>query len=159
WIITYNQNTLAQESVFNATPNGTLGAFWMSSGGPAADENGNFFLSQGNGTFDNTLDARGFPSAGDFGNSFLKLSIGPANKQLTLADYFATFDQAQQNANDIEIGAGGVVLLPDLLDSSGTVRRLAVAAGKDKRIYVLDRDNPGRFNPSANNIYQEIDGA
>jgi hypothetical protein len=39
------------------------------------------------------------------------------------------------------------------------LRRLAVGAGKDRRIFVLDRDNLGKFSPNANNVYQEIDGA
>jgi hypothetical protein len=38
------------------------------------------------------------------------------------------------------------------------VRHLAVGAGKDKKIYVVDRDNMGKFNSGSNNIYQEIQG-
>jgi len=35
-----------------------------------------------------------------------------------------------------------------------------VGAGKDSNIYVVDRDNMGKFNPNNDNaIYQELDGA
>jgi hypothetical protein len=51
-------------------------------------------------------------------------------------------------------------VLPDIIDSSGKPRRLAVGAGKDAHIYVVNRDNMGRFNPTNNNnIYQDITGA
>jgi len=44
WIISYDQNTLAQVSVLNTTPNGNSGAFWMSGAGPAADANANIYV-------------------------------------------------------------------------------------------------------------------
>ena len=34
-----------------------------------------------------------------------------------------------------------------------------MVAGKDTNIYLLNRDNLGKFNASTNNIYQEIPGA
>jgi hypothetical protein len=49
--------------------------------------------------------------------------------------------------------------LPDLTDSSNKVWHLAVGAGKDSNIYVVDRDNLGKFNASSNNIHQELTGA
>ena len=49
--------------------------------------------------------------------------------------------------------------MPDLTDGSGQTRHLAVGAGKDAVIYVVDRDSMGKFNPNADNIYQEIQNA
>jgi len=51
------------------------------------------------------------------------------------------------------------MLLPDLTDNSGATHHLAVGAGKDANIYVVDRDSMGKFNPNANNIYQQISNA
>ena len=51
------------------------------------------------------------------------------------------------------------MLLPDLMDSTNTVKHLAVGAGKDGNIYLVDRDNMGKFNSTRNNIWQEVDGA
>jgi hypothetical protein len=65
---------------------------------------------------------------------------------------------AESNA-DTDFGSGGQLLLPDVVDSNGRTRHLAVGAGKDQIIYVVDRDNMGKFNASSNNIYQQISGA
>ncbi len=157
WIISYDQSTLRQVSVLNLTPNGNEGSMWMSGTAPAADANGNIFFLQANGTFDSTLDANGFPSRGDFGNAFMKVST--ANRTLAAADYFEVSNQAAENSSDEDLGSGGALVMPDLVDSSGKTRHLAVGTGKDQNIYVVDRDSMGRFNPNANNIYQEIQGA
>jgi hypothetical protein len=56
----------------------------------------------------------------------------------------------------IDLSLGGP--LPDLQDVSGAVRHVAVRAGKNQKIYVVDRDNMGKYNSARNNIYQEIQG-
>lgn len=156
WIISYDQNTLAQVSVLNLTPNGNEGAVWMSGAGLAADNSGNIFLLDANGTFDTTFDANGFPAQGDFGNAFLKLST--TTKKLAVADYFQMFNQSQENDADVDLGSGGALVLPDLKDNSGKTWHLAVGAGKDSNIYLVDRDNMGKFNASTNNIHQQLSG-
>jgi hypothetical protein len=157
WIMGFDQSTLAQVSVLNVTPNGNEGSVWMSGAGLAADTSGNIFLLDANGTFDTTLDANGFPSQGDYGNAFLKISS--TNRQLAVADYFEMSNQGAENGSDEDLGSGGALVLPDLQDSSNQTRHLAVGAGKDANIYLVDRDAMGKFNPNTNNIYQEIQGA
>lgn len=156
WIISYNESTLAQVSVLNVTPNGNEGAIWMSGAGPAADSNGNVFVLDANGLFDTTLNSQGFPNQGDFGNAFLKIST--SNNQLAVTDYFEMSNQSSENSTDMDLGSGGALLLPDMTDSAGNAHHLAVGAGKDGNIYVVNRDSMGKFNASSNNIYQEIDG-
>ena len=52
------------------------------------------------------------------------------------------------------------ILLPDLVDGTGRTRHLAVGAGKDAHIYVVDRDAMGKWNPNNNdNLYQQLTGA
>jgi hypothetical protein len=157
WIMGFDQSTLAQVSVLNVTPNGNEGAIWMSGSGLAADASGNILLLDANGTFDSALDANGFPNQGDYGNAFLKIST--ANQQLSVADYFEMFNQGAENGSDEDLGSGGALVLPDLKDTQGQTRHLAVGAGKDSHIYIVDRDAMGKFNPNANNIYQDIQGA
>jgi hypothetical protein len=157
WIMGFDQSTLTQVSVLNVTPDGNEGSVWMSGAGLAADTSGNIFLLDANGTFDSALDANGFPSQGDFGNAFLKIST--ANQGLAVADYFEMFNQGAENGSDEDLGSGGALLLPDFTDGSGQTRHLAVGAGKDSNIYVVDRDAMGKFNPNTNNIYQELQGA
>ena len=158
WIMGYDETSLNQVNVINLTPNGSDGSFWNSGAGPAADGNGNIFALEANGTFDTTLTAQGFPSSNDFGNSFLKIST--ANRQLAVADFFTPFNVLAENSVDQDLGAGGALVLPDLMDASGRTRHLAVGAGKDALIYVVDRDNMGKFNPANNSAaYQAIGGA
>ena len=49
------------------------------------------------------------------------------------------------------------MVLPDVIDNTGNTWHLAVGAGKDSHIYVVNRDIMGKFNTSNDNaIYQEI---
>ncbi len=153
WIIGYNQTTLAQASVLNVVPNGSEGSIWMADTGPAADTLGNIYLLDANGDFGTTLNPSGFPNNGNYGNAFLKLSTSSG---LAVADYFEMSNQQQENDSDSDLGSGGPLVLPDLTDGSGNVRHLAVGAGKDGHIYVVNRDAMGKFNSSSNNIYQEL---
>jgi hypothetical protein len=158
WIIAYDQTTLVQKSVLNVAPNSGGGgpAIWMAGGGPAADTAGDIYLLTANGVFETTLDANGFPNKQDFGNSFLKLA--PAAGSLGVADYFTMWNEVAESNGDTDLGSGGLMLLPDLSDENNTVRHLAVGAGKDGNIYVVNRDAMGKFNASANQIWQELDG-
>jgi outer membrane protein assembly factor BamB len=154
WVIGYSASTLQQETVLNVMPNGEGGSFWNSGAAPAADPAGTIFQLVANGTFETTLDAHGFPSRQDFGNSFIKIST--AGGRLAVADYFDMFNTLAESSIDNDLGSGGALLLPDLTDAGGITRHLALGAGKDHTIYVVDRDSMGKFNPSRNNIYQQL---
>ncbi len=156
WIIGYNASTLAQSSVLNVTPNGSEGSIWMAGAGPAADSSGNIYFLQANGTFDTTLDSNGFPNKADFGNSFMKVSTSGG---LKVADYFTMSNTIAESNADQDLGSGGALVLPDLTNGSGQTVHLAVGAGKDGTIYVVDRDSMGKFNATKDAIYQEVPGA
>ena len=158
WIISFAQSTLARNGVLNIAANSSGGpAIWMAGGGPAVDASGNIYLLSANGAFETTMDANGFPSNQDFGNSFLKISNAGAG--LHVLDYFTMFNEVAESNADMDLGSGGEMLLPDLMDSTNTVRHLMVGAGKDGNIYVVDRDSMGKFNASSNNNYQTLNGA
>jgi hypothetical protein len=146
WIIGYDAATLKQSAVLNITPNGSDGAVWMSGAGPAAGDTKIYFLD-GNGDFDTALDDLLMPMNRNFGNSFMALSkttTGP----LRVVDYYATDNTVQQSNADTDFGSGGVLLLPNLVDNNGNQHLLAVAAGKDTNIYVVDRNNMGKYHPN-----------
>lgn len=153
WIMAYSAAMLAQTSALDITPNGALGSIWMSGSGMASDGT-SLFVVDGNGTFDTTLDARGMPSGGDFGNTFMKLSTGA----LHVTDYFAMSNTVAESNADDDFGSGGAMLLPDEIAPDGSVKHLAIAAGKNNRIYVVDRDAMGKFDASANHVWQELTG-
>ncbi len=153
WVMGYSEATLAQVSVLNLTPNGSDGGIWGSGAGPAVDAGGNLYLLMGNGTFDTVLNAGGFPASGDYGNAFMKLSAGPGG--LAVADYFTMSNTTSESAGDVDLGSGGLLVLPPLNDAQGQSRSLAVGAGKDQKIYVVDRNNLGKFM-GTDSIYQEM---
>jgi PKD repeat protein len=161
WVIGFNAATLQQVTnyVFNTTPNATManwganageGGLWMSGNGLSVDANNNLYFEVGNGTFN--ADTNGT----EYGDSFLKLSTSGG---LAVADFFTPYNQATLAANDTDLGSGGPLLLPD---SVGTVAHphLMVGCGKEGKIYLLDRDNLGKFNSvSDSQIIQELPGA
>jgi hypothetical protein len=157
WIIGYGESTLAQTSVLNIMPNGSEGAIWMSGAGPAADSSGSIYFLAGNGDFDITLNALGFPNNGDYGNAFMKLST--TGNHLAVADYFEMDNESSENSTDTDLGSGGAIVLPDLSDGAGHTSHLAVGAGKDSNLYVVNRDSMGKFSSNNNGIYQELAGA
>jgi Immunoglobulin I-set domain len=169
WIIAFNQTSLLQSGALNVGPGSatscpsgncpsTVGpAIWMSGSGPSVDAMGNVYLLTANGPFETTINVAGFPNGGDFGNSFLKIATGGGT--LSVADYFTMWNVASETPQDLDLGSGGQLLLPDLTDGTGTVRHLVVGAGKDGNIYVVSRDRMGEYSPNGDNIWQELGGA
>lgn len=146
WVIGYNATTLQMTSAFNTDPNGGLGGIWMTGNGPAGDSASNIYASTGNGTFDANTGGL------DYGDSIFKLST-PGG--LAVASYFTPYNQASLAQLDLDLGSGGVILLPD---QPGSHPHELVTAGKEGKIYVLDRDNLGGFNATADQVVQEFKG-
>jgi len=150
WLIGYDAHSLQQVTIYNNTPNGNEGSFWASGAAPAADASGNIYLVAGNGTFD-------APSGGpDLGESYIKLSSANG---LAVADYFTPFNFGGLNRQDLDVGSSGVALLPDEAGNSAHPH-LMVGAGKEGRIYLLDRDNLGKWQSASDSqIVQSVPNA
>ena len=141
WILGFNPANLQllPNYVFNTTPNSTIASageyageagIWMGGGGPAVDASGNLFFATANGTFNATNGSGGT----EFGDSFLKLSTA---RGLAVADYFTPWDQEYWGDNDLDVGSGGLLLIPD---QPGPVPHLMVGGGKPGLLYVINRD-------------------
>jgi hypothetical protein len=163
-VLGFDAGTLGLTAAFNDTPNGGEGGIWQSGGGPAVDGQGALYLSSGNGDFDTTLDAQGFPAGHDYGDSILKLVPDPASNPgqqngngwgLRVADYFTPSNESDLNQEDGDLGSGGVVLLPDSAGSAGHPH-LLVEGGKQGNLYLVDRDNLGKFDPDADHVVQTV---
>ncbi len=131
WVIGYDQTILQRVAVYNDTPNGGYGGIWMSGQAPAADANGNLYLSTGNGT----VDTDGGPNRGE---SFLKLTRSGTN--LNVTSWFTPYNWSSLEAGDIDLGSGGMLLIP------GTT--LACSGGKEGVVYLVNRDNMGGLSGS-----------
>ena len=68
-----------------------------------------------------------------------------------VADYFTPMDMPSLDdmGNDLDFGSGGILLIPQF---DGASPRLAVAAGKKGEMFLLDRENLGKFDTKANHV-------
>jgi uncharacterized protein (TIGR03437 family) len=157
WVIGFDEATLARVTALDLTPNGAGGGIWQAGAGPAVDAAGNLYLLVGNGVVDTTLTPDGFQSRGNYGNGFVKLST--SGRTLAVSDYFIMWNAIKESDADQDLGSGGSMLVSPLNDSQGVSRSLAVGAGKDGNIYVVDQNNMGKYSSTTNSIYQELASA
>ncbi len=143
WVMSYDAQTLAQKSVLNVNPDGTEAGIWLSDTGPAADAEGNLYVPTGNGTFDAGSGGR------DYGDSVLKLD----GSSLSVRDYFTPHEQERISDADSDIGSSGPTLLPD---QPGPHRHLLLQPTKDSTIYVIDRDNMGKYHRDSDALVQTV---
>ncbi|MFN7992261.1 MAG: hypothetical protein U0Q18_01580 [Bryobacteraceae bacterium] len=137
WVTAYETGTLRQVGVYNDTPNGSGASFWQAGAGPAADADGNVFITAANGTY-----AERFTGVSDLGDTILKLT--PST--VAVADYFTPYNQLNLAGLDLDLGSSGPILLPPETGSLAH-RNLLLQAGKEGTVYLVDRDNMGRYNP------------
>ena len=134
WVMAYDARTLRQTAVFNTSPDSGESGIWQSDNGPASDEQGNVYVVTGNGTFHVAENGR------DYGDTVLKLRL--AGGVLKVADYFTPFNESKLNDEDADLGSGGPVVLPD---QPGDHPHLLLIGGKTGALYVLDRDQLGKY--------------
>ncbi len=144
WVIAYDGGTLQQVGAFDVSPNVQASAIWHSGAGLAGDNNGNVFFSTGDGLFDG-------PGGTHFGDTALKLT--QVGNTLALGDYFTPYNQLFFQENDLDLGSGFVMLLPQ--QPSG---QYALAVDKNGTAYILNQNNMGGYNPAGDfQIPQELD--
>ncbi len=149
WLMAYDAATLQQKAVFNPTTrfqaedtasgpadNGGGGSFWGGGASPAIDGNGNIYEVSADGSFNADE-----PGGTNMSDAVLKLSLG-ANG-FSVVDWFSPSNQACLNEADLEIGSGGVAILPAEVDPT---RRLGAVINKEGRLYILNVDSLGHFN-------------
>jgi len=72
---------------------------------------------------------------------------------LSVSDYFTPFNQATLEATDADLGSSGPMLFPD--QSTGPAH-LLLGAGKQGKIYLVNRDNMGHFNAVDDSQIQQV---
>jgi hypothetical protein len=135
WVFSFDADTLAALKTFCTTPKGSKAGIWQAGQGPAADDAGNIYLMTGDGDFD--------PSTGKFGCSVLKL-----DPDLNVMDWFAPYNQADLNAHDKDLGAGGVLVIP------GT--NLIAGGGKESVLYLMDISALGGYNATVDHVIDKF---
>lgn len=118
-----------------------LASIWMSGYGPAADDSGNVLFVTANS--DRT--ASTYDGVTDIQESVVKVSPDLT----TVLDLFTPSNVTDLDANDLDFGSGGVMVLPD---QSGSIPHLAVAAGKVGSMFFMNEDDLGGFSTQTNNV-------
>lgn len=133
WLLSYDAASLTQIAVLNMSPDvdgygqfGGAGGVWLGGGGPAADDAGNVYVSTGNGPFDD---------GPEWGDSILKL-----DSHLHIIDHFTPSDWAFLQCRDLDVSAGGVMLIPG--------ESQLVAGGKAGKMYLINTANLGQLQPN-----------
>jgi fibronectin type 3 domain-containing protein len=125
------------------------------------------------------IDNGGFPMNGDYGDSFVKVALDSTTVStqhrvtntatqtdhsngwgFNVVDYFTPFNQNWLNATDKDLGSSASVVIPDYNPSGGPNQfasaarpHLLVGSGKEGVIYLMNRDNMGKYGLT-NNIVQ-----
>jgi Chitobiase/beta-hexosaminidase C-terminal domain/Bacterial Ig domain len=158
WLLAYNGTTLAQTAAVCLSPNGVGGGIWAAGAGMPIDEDatgGRMFVVTGNGTHSTYPK---FPYTGSLGMGESVIDFNLANGGLTTTDEFTAFNYAKLTSADLDLGSGGILMLPD---QQGDHPHILVQAGKEGRIIVLNRDNLGGLaagGTSNTNALQDIPG-
>jgi hypothetical protein len=134
WLMSYNAATLAQEAVFNSSPNGNGNGIWQSGAGPAADSSGNIYFATGNGNWNGTT---------DFGDSIVKVGP-PSGGAFPVLDYFTPWDQSALESGDLDVSSGGLILLPTATNG----KQQLVLQAKTGTIFNLNSSNLGKYCPN-----------
>ena len=146
WLFAYDAATLEQLAALNLSPNSEGAGLWQAGAAPTADADGNIYIQTGDG---HNLNITGGP---DWGDTVLKLKLDGGS--FSVVDWFMPYNQACIDQDDLDLGSGGPMLLPD---QDGLHPHLMVSGSKEGRIYLLDRDVLGNFNLGSNSqIPQEI---
>lgn len=143
WIVGFDAKTLQQVIAYTPTAQGAGGSVWQSGNGPAADAAGNVYVITSNGDY--------IDGGPDFADSFLRLV--PQNGGFDVADWFTPSNFQALNDGDLDLGAGGPVLLPD--QSSGPAH-LVIGGGKEGVLFVVNRDSMGHLVNGDTQVVQKL---
>ena len=178
WVVTWDVTNLQTKGmvlsgVLCTDPDGGEGGIWGGGGGltfdPDETVNGQpaFYFETGNGDprgGNPPLDANGFPADDNYYESLVKVEADPtttATSQnsngwgLKIVDYFTPYNVNALDDADEDFGSGSPLVLPDSAGIPGHPH-LIVAAGKEGTIYLIDRDNLGKFNANDDNVLNSV---
>ncbi len=125
----------------NGSGKGGLGGIW--GGALTASLRNDIYAVTGNGPFN--------PVVGDWGNTYLKLA--PSGKTLKVLDYFSPSFLFHNDDLDLGTNTGIILVVP------GPFPHELIGGSKIGTLYVVNRDNMGKFNSTSDQIIQELPGA
>jgi hypothetical protein len=171
WIATWDVSHISTSGfklsgVLNTSPNDGLSGVWQGSGALAfdPDENAFYFLTGNGSGGPPTLGANGLPTNANYTEALVKATSDPtttATKQgpngwgLKVIDFFTPYDVTALDNADSDFGSGAPIILPDSAGIPGHPH-LMVVGGKDGKLFVLDRDNLGGYDPVNDHVVNAV---
>jgi hypothetical protein len=167
WIMGYDASDISKQvAVFNDTPDGSQGGIWMP-GGASTDGHGNLFAVSGNGSFNAGNGGR------NYGMTVFKFAIDDIKGQwrkrafavstrtagdsaavpMVPTDWFTPDNWESLSTGDWDMGCVATTVLPR---QPGNTPDMLVTASKDGELFLVDRDDMGHFDKTANHILQSF---
>jgi hypothetical protein len=148
WLLGWDSATLAplaSNEVLNTLATSKddffLSSIWMSGYGPALDDAGNVLFVTGNSDYS----GNSYNGTTNIQESTIKV----ASDLSAVVDLFTPANWSSLDRGDVDFGSGGVMVLPD---QPGTYPHLAVAAGKNGSMYLMNEDSLGGYEVNKNNV-------
>jgi hypothetical protein len=175
WVTKWNVSTITTSGfqltgVLNTSPNNGLSGIWGGGGRLSFEADGSaFYFETGNGSGGNpVLNASSLPSNANYNEAVVKVTADPTTTKtnqnpngwgLKVTDFFTPYNVTALDNADQDFGSGSPLILPDSAGIAGHPH-LLLASGKQGKIYVIDRDNMGKFDPNNDHVLNAVpDGA
>ncbi len=158
WLMAYDPKPMKQTAIFSPATqyqaqdaandpadHGGGGSFWAAGAAPSIDSAGNIYVIAADGSFNASTGGQ------NYGDSVLKLKL--SNGSFQVLDYYTPANNACIDNADLEIGSGGLLLLPS---GAGGGQPLAMTGSKEGRLYLLNTSNLGKFDSADAQIPQQF---
>ena len=126
-----------------------MAGIWQSGGGLMSDGSGRVFFTSGNGV--SPAPGPGTSPPPELAESVVRLGT-PSGGGLAAQDFFSPANAPNLDAYDADLGSGGPVGIPE---GTAAYPHLLVQAGKDGRVFILNRDKLGgrKQGPGGSDAY------
>jgi hypothetical protein len=148
WLLGWQTGTLTplasnhlMNTLYTSPDKFYLASIWMSGYGPAADDDGNLVFVTGNSDPSGTT----YDGVNNIPESTIELSPDLT----TVIDLFTPDNEPTLDEQDLDFGSGGAMVLPD---QPGLIPRLAVAAGKEGTMFLMNEENLGGYSTTENDV-------
>jgi hypothetical protein len=139
WLVGVSTSTAEVRTMWATSPSGA--AIWQGGGGLVSDGPGQILFATGNSFVEPAPPDSSTPSE-DLGESVGRVQIGPTGAA-TATDFFSPYNRQELDEKDRDLGSSAPTALPSQYFGTPAVPNLMLVAGKERKVFLLDRDHLG----------------